>query len=117
MLKFSSSSNRVVNSKKAIAECLENALVDEESIDCDLVVIYTSIGHNLNDIISEAHKPTPSAQVVGCTCSGIGIPEDLDYNNSHSLGLQLVTTLVKQIHGNIEFDRGNGTKFVIAFKE
>lgn len=71
MLKFSSSSNRVVNSKKAIAECLENALADEQSIDCDLVVIYASIGHNLNDIISEAHKLAPSAQIVGCTCSGV----------------------------------------------
>ncbi len=71
MLKFSSSSNRVVNSKKAIAECLENALIDEEDIDCDLVVIYASIGHNLNDIISEAHKLAPSAQVVACACSGI----------------------------------------------
>ncbi|WP_342305168.1 histidine kinase dimerization/phosphoacceptor domain -containing protein [Methanolobus sp. ZRKC5] len=48
---------------------------------------------------------------------GIGIPEDMDYSNSHSLGLQLVTTLVKQIHGNIELDRSNGTKFVITFKE
>ncbi|MDY0387952.1 MAG: histidine kinase dimerization/phosphoacceptor domain -containing protein [Methanolobus sp.] len=49
--------------------------------------------------------------------TGAGIPKDLDYSNSHSLGLQLVTTLVKQIHGNIELDRSNGTKFVISFKK
>ncbi|KGK97638.1 hypothetical protein LI82_12725 [Methanococcoides methylutens] len=71
MLKFSSSSTAVVNSKKAIAECLENALVDEENTDCDLVVIYATVGHNLNDILGEAHKIAPSAQIVGCTCSGI----------------------------------------------
>ncbi|NPE29540.1 hypothetical protein HNV12_16585 [Methanococcoides sp. SA1] len=71
MLKFSSSSTGVVNSKKAITECLENASVDGESIDCDLVVIYTTIDHDLNDIISEAHQLAPSAKIVGCTCSGI----------------------------------------------
>ncbi|WP_135613245.1 histidine kinase dimerization/phosphoacceptor domain -containing protein [Methanococcoides sp. AM1] len=49
--------------------------------------------------------------------TGIGIPKDLDYRNSHSLGLQLVTTLVKQIHGEIELDRSKGTKFVITFEE
>ncbi|ABE51858.1 histidine kinase dimerization/phosphoacceptor domain -containing protein [Methanococcoides burtonii] len=48
--------------------------------------------------------------------NGEGIPEYLDYKNTHSLGLQLVTTLVKQIHGNIELDRSNGTKFVITFE-
>ncbi|NPE29541.1 PAS domain S-box protein [Methanococcoides sp. SA1] len=48
--------------------------------------------------------------------NGEGIPEYLDYRNTSSLGLQLVTTLVKQIHGNIELDRSNGTKFVITFE-
>ncbi|WP_052402940.1 histidine kinase dimerization/phosphoacceptor domain -containing protein [Methanococcoides methylutens] len=49
--------------------------------------------------------------------TGTGIPKELDYRNSHSLGLQLVTTLVKQIRGEIELDRSEGTKFVITFEE
>jgi PAS domain S-box-containing protein len=47
--------------------------------------------------------------------NGIGIPEDLDIENLESLGLQLVTTLVEQLDGELELKRENGTEFVIRF--
>ena len=71
MLRFFSSSTSVVNSKRAITECLENALGNEKDLDCDLIILYTSIGHNFEDILSEAHRISPRAQIVGCTGSGI----------------------------------------------
>ena len=71
MLKFYSGSTGSVNSKRAIIECLEIALEGEESLDCDLIVIYTSIGHNFRDILTEARRLSPSAQIVGCTGAGI----------------------------------------------
>lgn len=71
MLEFFSSSSGAVNSKKAIAECLENALEGQKSLDCDLIIFYTSIGHNFKDILTEAHRLSPSAQIVGCTGCGI----------------------------------------------
>ena len=49
--------------------------------------------------------------------NGIGFPEDLDFENTDSLGLQMVTSLTRQIEGNIELDRNNGTEFKITFKE
>ncbi len=49
--------------------------------------------------------------------NGIGIPENIDFYNTDSLGLQLVNSLTDQIDGEIEFDRSNGTKFKITFKE
>ena len=49
--------------------------------------------------------------------NGIGFPEELDYKNTESLGLQLVTNLAEQIDGEIELDRTKGTKFKIKFKE
>ena len=49
--------------------------------------------------------------------NGIGIPSSFDINNSDSLGLQLVDTLIKQISGNVTTDTLNGTKFTIKFKE
>ncbi len=49
--------------------------------------------------------------------SGIGFPEDLDFKNSGSLGLQLVNMLVDQIKGEIEFKNENGTQFKIRFKD
>ncbi len=47
--------------------------------------------------------------------NGKGLPEDIDYRNTSSLGLQLVNTLIDQLDGSIELDRTNGTKFTILF--
>lgn len=49
--------------------------------------------------------------------NGIGFPEDLDFRDTTSLGLQLVTNLVDQIDGNIELDTTEGTEFKISFSE
>jgi two-component sensor histidine kinase/HAMP domain-containing protein len=48
---------------------------------------------------------------------GIGIPEKLDFRNTESLGLKLVTALIEQIDGTIELDTKNGTKFNMIFTE
>ncbi len=49
--------------------------------------------------------------------NGIGIPEDIDFRKTESLGLQLVTILVEsQLHGEIYLDRSKGTEFKIRFK-
>jgi two-component sensor histidine kinase len=45
---------------------------------------------------------------------GVGFPEDLDFRQTQSLGLQLVNTLVQQLEGTIELDRSHGTKFEIV---
>jgi two-component sensor histidine kinase len=47
--------------------------------------------------------------------NGIGFPEDIDFRNTKSLGMQLVITLTDQIDGRIELIRGNGTTFKITF--
>ncbi|WP_440948890.1 MASE3 domain-containing protein [Methanosarcina sp. T3] len=47
--------------------------------------------------------------------NGRGIPEKMDFRNTDSLGLQLITILVEQIGGYIELNRDYGTEFVINF--
>lgn len=48
---------------------------------------------------------------------GIGIPEEVDIYKTESLGLKLVRNLVqKQLKGEIEVKRDNGTEFIIEFK-
>jgi two-component sensor histidine kinase len=47
--------------------------------------------------------------------NGVGIPENIDIEDLESLGLQLVTTLVDQLDGELELKRGNGTEFTIRF--
>ena len=47
--------------------------------------------------------------------NGIGIPEEIDFRNTDSLGLQLVNILVEQMNGCIEHQRNGGTKYTICF--
>lgn len=46
---------------------------------------------------------------------GTGFPDEIDFRNPESLGLQLVNILVEQIDGCIELKRDNGTEFTIWF--
>ncbi len=47
--------------------------------------------------------------------NGRGIPEEIDFQNTDSLGLQLVNILVEQINGCIELKRSQGTEYIICF--
>lgn len=47
--------------------------------------------------------------------NGIGIPEEIDFQNTDSLGLQLVNIFVEQINGCIELRRSQGTEYIICF--
>lgn len=49
--------------------------------------------------------------------NGIGLPANFDIENAESLGLQLVTTLITQIGGELDIDVSQGTSFNILFKE
>ena len=48
--------------------------------------------------------------------NGKGLPENIDYRNTESLGLQLVVTLTDQLSGTIELDLEQGTNYTIIFK-
>jgi PAS domain S-box-containing protein len=47
--------------------------------------------------------------------NGVGIPEKIDIEELESLGLQLVTSLVDQLEGELELKRKNGTEFNMRF--
>ena len=47
--------------------------------------------------------------------NGVGIPENLDIEDLDSLGLQLVTSLVDQLDGELNLKRNNGTEFTVKF--
>jgi len=52
---------------------------------------------------------------MGVADNGRGMPENVDYRNTETLGLQLVTTLTEQINGVITMNRNKGTTFEIIF--
>jgi two-component sensor histidine kinase len=49
------------------------------------------------------------------TDDGVGVPSGLDLDAVESMGLTLVTSLVKQIQGRITLDRSNGSRFTVRF--
>ncbi|MDP1803406.1 MAG: PAS domain S-box protein [Bacteroidota bacterium] len=50
--------------------------------------------------------------------NGVGIPPGIDHNNTNTLGLQLVNTLMDQLDGEIKFksEKDEGTEVLIKFK-
>ena len=49
--------------------------------------------------------------------NGVGLPDDIDFKNTETLGLRLVTILAEdQLKGKILVDRRNGTAFRITFE-
>lgn len=49
--------------------------------------------------------------------NGIGFPENIDWQNTDSLGMQVVTSLTDQLEGEIELSRTDGTEFKLKFTE
>lgn len=47
--------------------------------------------------------------------NGAGIPENVDFENSKTLGLQLVNILIDQLDAEIELRRDRGTEYIIRF--
>jgi hypothetical protein len=70
MLSFYSSSARIVNTRRGVAELLEVALGQNVS-DCDLLIFHASIGHNFQELVDEAHKLAPRARIVATSCCGV----------------------------------------------
>ncbi len=56
-----------------------------------------------------------SDYILAVADNGKGIPGEIDFKNTDSLGLQLINILVEQIDGCIELKRDRGTEFVIRF--
>jgi two-component sensor histidine kinase len=47
---------------------------------------------------------------------GIGLPKEIDIENTETLGLQLVCSLVEQINGTMKLKEGKGTRYLIIFE-
>ncbi|MFO7445755.1 MAG: CHASE domain-containing protein [Ignavibacteriaceae bacterium] len=107
-------------------------IIDMEDINIDIDKT-VSLGLAINELVSNSLKhafdftQTNNAEiylemktqgdkiklVVGD--NGKGFPDNIDYKNTTSLGLQLVNALIKQIDGSITLESKSGTKFIVIF--
>ncbi|MEY4703675.1 MAG: hypothetical protein RIR96_1572 [Bacteroidota bacterium] len=70
MLQFFSSSARVINTKRAVIECMEIAMCQNHA-DADLIVFHASIGHDFKEMMAQAHDMAPNAILVAASCCGV----------------------------------------------
>ena len=103
-----------------------DALLDiNTAIPCGLIInelISNSLKHAFPDsrngkISIKLLSDNDNKYTLVVSDNGIGLPENLDFRNTESLGLQLVNTLTDQLHGTIEVDGSGGTSVKIIFRE
>lgn len=133
-----------INIKEYIENLIENILYTYD-VDTKEIVINTDVedhelgietsiplGLILNELISNSIKHAFNTGTGTVTLKlskikeeyvlilqddGVGLPDDLNLNETSTLGLLLVNQLVNQLEGSIEVVVNNGTKYTIRFKE
>ena len=96
----------------------------ETAIPCGLIIselVTNSLKHAFPEKrkgeIRVSLKILNNKYVLVVSDDGVGLPNELDFKNTNTLGLQLVNSLVNQVDGEIELDKSHGAEFTIIFKE
>lgn len=119
-------SYRVSNTHAALETDIEKNIIlnIDRAIPCGLIInelISNAFKHAFNKTAGDRKKliqlKLKSGRKISIEVSdnGIGLPGEIDYRNTETLGLQLVSTLVEQLGGEIKVERNNGTRFLVTF--
>ena len=94
----------------------------DEAIPCSLIInelvtnavkyAFTGTGHG--EIRIELAETEKGIRLL-VKDNGVGFPPELNFRETETLGLQLVTMLVKQLDGTIEQSVDSGTKYTMQF--
>ncbi len=75
---------------------------------------YAFLDNAEGSVIIDFHK-VKDKYSLSVKDNGCGLPEGFDFSKNQSMGLSLVDSLIKQLHGTIEFVSENGTEVKIEF--
>jgi two-component sensor histidine kinase len=101
----------VVN--ELVSNSLKYAFPDRENGEIQIKLFSEETGNESNNKEYLTRKVTSYTLVV--SDNGAGIPEEIDFENPDTLGLQLVNILIDQLDGEIELKRDKGTGIKIRF--
>ena len=103
--------------------------IEDLTLDIDAAIPCSLI---INELVTNAYKyafpdnrsgelgisfaKEDDAYILTIKDNGIGLPEDVDYRNSNTLGLQIVNVLCKQLRGTLQMRVDRGTEAVITFR-
>jgi PAS domain S-box-containing protein len=117
-------SYNVDNNRISFSSDLEGTFLKiDTGVLCGLIVselISNSLKHAYPDgrkgnIYISMHSNSSKKYKLIVKDDGVGFPQDIDFRNTESLGLQLVTSLTDQLGGEIELERNGTTQFEITF--
>ena len=98
----------------------------EEAIPCGLIInelISNSLKYAFpsggkGEIRVHLHSVDEDELLLIVGDNGVGLPADIDFKNTDTLGLHLVTILIEdQLHGRIDLDREGGAAYRMWFKK
>ena len=49
--------------------------------------------------------------------NGVGLPDGFEVERTDTMGMKILSTLVRQLDGSLSGERGPGAGFVLTFKE
>ncbi len=78
---------------------------------------YAFTNKNCGELFISFSSPEPQKYVLIVQDNGVGLPANVNLDNSKTLGLNLVTILTKQLNGTVEIDNTAGAKYIIKFLE
>ncbi len=95
----------------------------DTTIPCGLIInelVSNSLKHAFpgsrkGEVSVKMHKDQKGHYTLIVRDTGIGFPRDVDFRKTDTLGMKLVSDLVKQLKGTIELIRIKGTEFKIIF--
>lgn len=97
----------------------------DTAIPCGLIineVISNSLKYGFPDnregrIYINITESEPGEYLLTIGDDGVGIPKEIDFNTTESMGLKLVKILSQQLTGKVHLVRQNGTEFRITFRK
>ena len=99
-------------------------LSTDSAIQCGLIInelVSNAIKHAFpgeksGEITISLINVKDDAMTLSVSDNGVGLPEDFELENSDTLGMQLVKTLVGQMNGTLDIINSGGSSFTINFK-
>ncbi|NYB51522.1 MAG: PAS domain S-box protein [Methanobacteriaceae archaeon] len=111
----------VINLKIQV-ECTDMGI--ETAMPCGLIInelatnsIKHAFPHGEKGNILVNLKQDNDSYVLNYEDDGVGLPKNINPENSKKLGLMVVKTLANQLNAKVKIDRNNGTKYTFKFKE
>jgi PAS domain S-box-containing protein len=99
-----------------VSNSLKHAFIGKDSGGMYITLCREKNGERINSIEESKYEGCKSTSfILKVSDDGIGISKSIDLENPNSLGIQLVTTLVDQLAGELELKRNNETEFTIRF--